>query len=90
MRAGAGEPRGDGVRLGDEPHDLHVHVAERPAEGRYPVPRPGRQRGRVELVDDVEAAGVHHLVDEAPDDCPVVLDRTVHQFRGGGPYLLSV
>jgi hypothetical protein len=67
VRARAAKASRDGVALGEELHDLHVHVRERLAERLDPPPRLAGELGRVELVDDVEAPRVHDLVDQAVD-----------------------
>jgi hypothetical protein len=62
------EASDDLLAFGDEVDDLHADVGEAVAKRGDPPPRCGRHLRCVELVDEVQAAGVDDLVDQPPDD----------------------
>jgi hypothetical protein len=64
----AGEPGDDLVAFGDQLHDIDVDVGEAGPEGRDPAFGGRGQLGRIELVDDLQAAAVEDLGDEPTHD----------------------
>jgi hypothetical protein len=71
-------------RFGDEVDDLHVHVGERGPEWGDPPPGAGDEVGGVHVVDDVQPAGVHDLVDQPAHD------RLVRSGAGSIPASLRI
>jgi hypothetical protein len=64
----AGEPAHDLVALGDQLHELHVDIGEvGPERGDPSLGRRG-QRGRVQLVDDLQVAAVEHRINQPTYD----------------------
>jgi uncharacterized membrane protein len=58
MGGRAGEPAHDLVALGDQLHELHVDIGEAGPKGCDPASGRRGELGRVEFVDDLEAAAV--------------------------------
>jgi hypothetical protein len=56
------------LAFGDEVDDFHMDVGEALAKRGDPTPCCGRHLRCVDLVDDVQAAGVDDFVDEPPDN----------------------
>jgi hypothetical protein len=66
--AGAAEPPDDRIALGDQLDDTHPHVGERRPERCDPGAGGTGQPGRVKLVDALQPAAVHHLVNQSMHD----------------------